>query len=236
MLEYTTSRISGWYNNMREEWPSGYGIRLESVREQSLAGSSPVSSARLMVVSNILILLFTVASYFFGAKAIVENRYRPNLFSRIIWLLVALNGLASVILLRNSPSIILFAVLGFLGSFLIFVLSLKKSKASFGIIELISTVLLLLSLATWFFARIPFFNLAIGLIITFIGGIPTYIKALRDPYDEDIPFWLFFCVSVIGYILQFRPIDTIWISISTLFSYYKRWYDTIMFAKICESG
>lgn len=28
-----------------EEWPSGYGVRLESAWEQSLAGSSPVSSA-----------------------------------------------------------------------------------------------------------------------------------------------------------------------------------------------
>ena len=30
----------------KEEWPSGYGVRLESAWEQSLAGSSPVSSAR----------------------------------------------------------------------------------------------------------------------------------------------------------------------------------------------
>lgn len=133
-----------------------------------------------------------MASYFAGAKAILENRYQPNVFSRIIWLLVALNGLASVILLKNSMSVILFAGLGFLGSLLILVLSLRKSKVSFGLIELISTILLLLSLVLWFFTKVPFLNLTIGLIITFIGGIPTYIKALKDPYSEDIPFWLFF--------------------------------------------
>ena len=142
-----------------------------------------------------LILLFTIASYFFGAKAIVENRYRPNVFSRVIWLLVALNGLASVILLRNSTSVILFAVLGFLGSFLIFILSFRKSKALFGPIEIFSTILLLLSLVLWFVARIPFLNLMVGLVITFIGGIPTYVKVLKDPYDEDIPFWLFFTLA-----------------------------------------
>jgi hypothetical protein len=32
-----------------EEWPSGYGVRLESAWEQSLAGSSPASSATLDV-------------------------------------------------------------------------------------------------------------------------------------------------------------------------------------------
>jgi len=117
------------------------------------------------------------------------------MFSRIIWLLVALNGLASVILLGNSSSVILLAVLGFLGSFLIFTLSLRKSKALFGTTELVSTVLLLLCLALWVFIKIPFLNLAIGLIITFIGGIPTYIKALKNPYDEDILFRLFFMLA-----------------------------------------
>lgn len=148
-----------------------------------------------MTVSTVLILLFTIASYFFGAKAIVENRYRPNVFSRIIWLLIALNGLASVVLLRNSAAIILFAVLGFLGSFLIFALSIRKSKATYGPMEFVSTVLLLLSLAVWFFMRVPFLNLIIGLVITFIGGIPTYVKAIKDPYDENIPFWLFFTLA-----------------------------------------
>ena len=41
----------------------------------------------------------------------------------------------------------------------------------------------------------PFLNLTIGLFITFIGGIPTYIKVLKNPRDEDIPFWLFFTFS-----------------------------------------
>lgn len=154
-----------------------------------------------MNLTNIFITLFTVASYFFGSKAILENRYKPNVFSRVIWLLVALNGLASVILLKNSYSVVLFALLGFIGSFIIFVLSLNRSKRTFGPLELISSVLLLLSLGLWFYTRAPFLNLTIGLIITFIGGIPTYLKAIKDPYDEDIPFWLFFTLaSIVTYI------------------------------------
>lgn len=43
---YITELIS--YNtDSTEEWPSGYGVRLESAWEQSLAGSSPVSSAKI---------------------------------------------------------------------------------------------------------------------------------------------------------------------------------------------
>ena len=91
---------------------------------------------------NLLIILLITASYFFGAKAILENKYFPNIYSRIIWLLLAINGLVSVILLKNSPSIVLFALMGFMGCLLIFVLSLKKSKKVFGPIEFISTVFL----------------------------------------------------------------------------------------------
>ena len=144
---------------------------------------------------NLLIIFLVTASYFFGAKAIFENKYFPNIYSRIIWLLLTINGLVSVILLKNSPSIILFAVLGFIGSLLIFVLSLKKSKKIFGPVEFISTIFLFVSLGLWIFTKLPFLNLSIGLIISFIGGIPTFVKVIKDPNDEDILFWLFFALG-----------------------------------------
>lgn len=144
---------------------------------------------------NLLIILLITASYFFGAKAILENKYFPNIYSRIIWLLLAINGLVSVILLKNSPSIVLFALMGFMGCLLIFVLSLKKSKKVFGPIEFISTIFLFLSLGFWIFTRLPFLNLTIGLIISFIGGIPTFIQVIKNPNDEDVLFWLFFALA-----------------------------------------
>lgn len=144
---------------------------------------------------NLLIIFLVTASYFFGAKAILENRYFPNIYSRVIWLILAINGLASVILLKNSLSIILFAVLGFLGNLLIFVLSIKKSKKILGPIEFISTIFLFLSLGIWIFTKLPFLNLSIGLIISFIGGIPTFVQVIKNPNDEDILFWLFFALA-----------------------------------------
>lgn len=141
---------------------------------------------------NFLIIIFTIASYFFGAKAIYENKYYPNIYSRIIWLLLAINGLVSVILLKNNFSVILLAALGFLGSSLILILSLKKSKDIFGLVELITTIMLIITLIIWIFNKLPLLSLSIGLIITFIGGIPTIVKVIKNPKDEDILFWLFF--------------------------------------------
>lgn len=144
---------------------------------------------------NLLIILFISVSYFFGAKAILENKYFPNIYSRIIWLLLTLNGLISVILLKNNSSVILYAVLGFIGSLLILILSLKKSKKVFGPVEFISTIFLLVSLGLWIFTKLPILNLSIGLIVSFIGGIPTFVKVIKNPNDEDILFWLFFALG-----------------------------------------
>lgn len=136
-------------------------------------------------------------SYGMGAKAISDNKYRPSIYSRTIWLLLAINNIASVIILKNNVAVILLAGLGLLGNLTIFLLSLKKSQKTFGQTELISLLLLIFSLAVWIFTRLPLLNLTIGLIAHFIGGIPTYKKAIKNPRDEDILFWFFFCIASI---------------------------------------
>ena len=87
------------------------------------------------------------------------------------------------------------ALLGTLGSLIILILSLKKSKKIFGIVEIISTILLFISLGFWILTKLPSLNLSIGLIVSFIGGIPTFAKVIKNPKDEDILFWLFFTLG-----------------------------------------
>lgn len=130
-----------------------------------------------------------------GAKSIIQGKYYPSIYSRVIWLLLAINAFASIVALKNSPGVFLLAGLGLLGNLLIFVLSLKKSKKVFGVTELISSVLLLLSLGIWVFTNLPLLNLTISLIAYFIGAIPTYRKVLKNPNDEDLLFWLFFALA-----------------------------------------
>lgn len=143
----------------------------------------------------LLIMLFAVASYFLGAKAICQNKYYPSIYSRIIWLLTSINATASVILLKNNFYVIAFAIIGLLGSIVILLLSLKKSKRIFGMTEVISTALLIVSLAVWLFMDIPLLNLSIGLIVVLIGGIPTLKKVINDPKDENLLLWLLFTIA-----------------------------------------
>jgi hypothetical protein len=146
---------------------------------------------------QIIIILLIGASYFIGAKAIYQNKYRPSIYTRIIWFLLTVNSFASVILLKNNFSVILFSGLTLAGSLIILLLSLKKARRIFGPTEIISTFLLMVSLAFWVFTRLPLLNLSIGLIISFIGGIPTLKQVIKNPNDEDILFWLFFALAAI---------------------------------------
>lgn len=144
---------------------------------------------------NWIIAFLVILSYTIASKAILNNKYHPSIYSRFIWLLLAINNFASIVVLKSNNAIILLAGLVLLGSSLILLLSLRKAKRKFDKTELISTTLLILSLAVWIFTNLPLLNLIIGLIAHFIGGIPTYKKALKNPKGEYVLFWFFFSIA-----------------------------------------
>ncbi|MDO8583065.1 MAG: hypothetical protein Q7R51_00870 [bacterium] len=144
-----------------------------------------------------IIALFVILSYTIAARAILNNKYHPSVYSRFIWLLLAINNFTSVFVLKSDNTIILLAGLVFLGSLVILLLSLRKIKRKFDKTELISTALLILSLAVWIFTTLPLLNLIIGLVAHFIGGVPTYKKVLKNPKDEYVLFWLFFSIAAL---------------------------------------
>lgn len=142
-----------------------------------------------------IIALFVISSYSIAARAILKNKYHPSVYSRFIWLLLAINNFASIVALKSNNSTILLSGFVFLGSAVILLLSLRKAKRKFDKTEFISTALLILSLAVWIFTRLPLLNLTIGLTAHLIGGIPTYKKVLKNPKDEYVLFWLFFSIG-----------------------------------------
>src|ERR1700677_3410476 len=111
------------------------------------------------VLEYVAILGFIGFSYFVAIRSIFKNQYRPNLYSRIIWFFLALNSFASVVALKNAPIIITYGAFALVGNFTILALSWQKSPRLFGTSELISTILLTLSLLIWIFTDLPLLNL-----------------------------------------------------------------------------
>jgi uncharacterized membrane protein len=139
-----------------------------------------------------LIGLFSSLSYLVGFISILRKKYQPKLFSRIVWLALSINNLISVLLLSMGMETRILAWVTFLGSALIFIGSLTYLKYDFGLAEKIAAALLLISGLIWITTDIPLLNLFIGLIAHFIGSIPTLVRVIKKPEEENFSFWFFF--------------------------------------------
>lgn len=146
-----------------------------------------------------LVFLSGTASYFAGSREIILEKYSPSLFSRIIWVFLAINSLIGIILSEGSRTSIFLGGIFLLGNMVICGLSFYKGTKEFGWTELCALILLLLSVLIWFLLDTPIINLIISLVAHFIGGIPTYRKVWSDPKSESFRFWsLFFIASLLS--------------------------------------
>lgn len=145
----------------------------------------------------LLIGLLSGLSYIAGLHSIVTHRYKPKVFSRTVWLLLAINGLIGLVSLGSENETILLSAVQVTGSLFILIGSLKYSVFTFGKVEIISSLLLFLSLLIWLFFDIPAINVGISLIAHFIGGIPTLIGVIKDPESENFLFWGLFGIASI---------------------------------------
>lgn len=151
-----------------------------------------------MTFTNLAILLLAGASYLIGFHAILKKGYRPNLFTRIVFLCLSINNIASVIILQNQYSTLVLAWVTFVGSLLIFFGAIIfKGERLWGKSETISTTLLIISLLFWVLTDIPVINLSIGLIAHLLGSLPTVVRVIKKPESENIPFWLLFAIASI---------------------------------------
>src|ERR1035437_2749670 len=151
-----------------------------------------------MTLINLIILFLAGISYLIGFWAIFKKGYRPNLFTRIVFLLLSLNNLVSVIKLNNQSATLTLAWVTFFGSLLIFFGSIIfKGEHLWGRNEIISIILLVISFLFWIFTDIPLINLSIGLIAHLLGSLPTVVRVIKKPESENIPFWLLFAIASI---------------------------------------
>lgn len=151
---------------------------------------------------TLLIGLFAGASYSFGISSICHGKYQPSIYSRVVWLLIAINCFIGVLALNNSLGTLILTGISVLGSLLMLLSALKYSVHVFGTTEIICTILLSISVVLWIALDSPLMNVMLGLAAHFIGGIPSIIKAIKRADSENILFWFFFAVASILALIQ----------------------------------
>jgi hypothetical protein len=143
----------------------------------------------------VLILLFGSSSYVAGILQILRNRYKPNVFSRIVWLVLAGNSYAALIASHSSSSSKLLSLIFLIGNAAICLLSFWKGTRTLGKLEYICLALLVISGLVWIVFDAPLINLGIGLAAHFIGALPTYKRVWKNGSTESAAFWSLFCIA-----------------------------------------
>jgi hypothetical protein len=150
-------------------------------------------------IAYIAILVLGTASYAVGIKQVIDDTYSPSIFSRCVWLLLAINSFAGVLLSSGSGAAILLAGVLLAGNAAMCLVSFWKGNKDFGRLELFCIGLLVISGLLWILVDAPLVNLGISLFAHLVGAIPTYRKVWSNPETESTPFWsLFLAASIIS--------------------------------------
>jgi hypothetical protein len=144
---------------------------------------------------TLLIGLLAGLSYSFGISSICRGKYQPSIYSRVVWLLIAVNCFIGVLALNNSPGTLILTGISVIGSLVMLISALKYSVHIFGVTEIICTILLAISIVLWITLNAPLVNVMLGLVAHFIGGIPSIVKAIKKSDSENMLFWLFFALA-----------------------------------------
>lgn len=153
----------------------------------------------LQIGIYIVITILGLSSYIIGLWKILINQYSPSTFSRVVWVLLAVNSFSSVALSNSSQASLLLAAISLAGNIAICIASFWKGTKEMGQLEYVCVALLILSGLVWIFFNAPLVNLGISLLAHFIGAGPTYKKVFRNPHSENMAFWLlFFLASVLS--------------------------------------
>lgn len=148
-----------------------------------------------------LIIFFGVSTYVVGASQVFRGTYAPSVFSRVVWLLLAINSFAGVVASNSTQASIVLAGIFLIGNVVMCGMSFWKGTHEIGALEYICMGLLAISVSIWFLFDAPLVSLAVSLFAHFVGGLPTYRRAWLDPESESIAFWwLFFMASVLSVI------------------------------------
>lgn len=147
----------------------------------------------------VLILVFGFASYIVGLKEMLTGKYSPSVFSRVVWLLLAIISFAGVVVSHSTSASTLLAGVFLVGNTAICITSFSKGSREIGKLEYVCLGILVISGVVWLVYKAPLVSLSISLFAHLVGAVPTYKRVWRKPANESAGFWsLFFIASVLS--------------------------------------
>jgi hypothetical protein len=143
---------------------------------------------------TILAGIIFVAGYVPYIISIVRGKTKPAKASWIIWLSLDMITIASMLAMDSLNGQIIGAVIG---AWVVAILALKYGIPGWTLLDKLCIAGAVFGIAMWQIFDSPLLGIIINLSVTFLGSIPTFTSAWKDPSREDKLAWVLFLISCI---------------------------------------
>jgi hypothetical protein len=123
-----------------------------------------------------------------GVRSILKGEYKPQRITRLLLFIVTFIFVSTLFFQGDRIGLFL-AIPSFIGSTVIFILSIKYGVGGRSKMDIITLVGALLSLLVWKVTDNPTLGLYASILTDFIGFSPTLVKSYKEPYTESYLFY-----------------------------------------------
>lgn len=134
----------------------------------------------------------TICAYSRLARLVTQpTEVKPNLASWLLFLVIDGSIFYASLVAGVRTSMIVFGVFT-LGCLLIVILTVRKSRVEFTLLEKVCLVLSASAFVGWKMTSSPELAVYLNVLVAVIATIPTIIQAWMTPEREDLGVWLYF--------------------------------------------
>lgn len=137
-------------------------------------------------------VVISLSAYIVGIYSIIRGNFRPQRMTRFLLLLISLLFVGTLFAQGDRNAIYL-ALVTFIGTLAIFILSIKKGIGGTTKLDLVVFFMALFSLVVWYTTKNPILGLSMSIITDFIAFFPTLVKSWILPETEE---WKFYILDV----------------------------------------
>ena len=125
-------------------------------------------------------------------KAILKGETKPSKMSWLIWASLDVIALLAMYV-QNSVNGQILGAVG--GAFVVLVLAMKYGKPGWTKLDMFCLAGAVLGIMLWQTTSNPDFGILVSASTAFVGSIPTFVNAWKNPYQEDFMAWTIFWIS-----------------------------------------
>jgi len=143
----------------------------------------------IKTILSLIAVILTFVGYAPYIRSIVKNHTKPHIYSWFIWFLDGFIIFALQFTHGGGPGSFVVLAAGFLALTVLILTILNKGKRDITLIDTLFTILALLALIIWLFAKQPLISVILIMTVDLLGFLPTIRKSWHKPFTENAAFY-----------------------------------------------